>query len=684
MKRLLAAFAALLVAAPAFGQAQTSYIPFTKTHQDSTKLHVAWIEDDFGLQNNTDALQKNYMRQYHEQLGNFKEMLIKGGVEVHTYTYSFFNSQGANTNTKWRDMGLPRSQGGGGYGVAFMPGWYGVAASSGSLQRAVRDYSRYWRACSTSVQLIHFGFPNAMTWTDGYGVRDSSLGHGCSGGGGEIAYNTNTPTYRFPRVSATGDTFPLRSQVFRLSAPSTSYFPPNTNPVRLFSYGAQTDSTWAANDTLVIAWKMRSTTQGHSLSTTPTAYFVVGGQSNTGNTSHARSAAPVAWALISRFVRLPTIPQVFALNHVGLFGGTHIYRGTRVASYASNTSPWLWPRPGAIDSQLVDMRRNYNVRHITIGTQADSAAAAWALGYSKNVAGGPAITWSLHFHTSDSSSALASIHSRSWDAQNDSIYNADRSFRRVAFRLNAYNPSPYKRYGIYQTIVKSDSIFRANGATPANYMQPGNNFMMGPNAISANDWPTTPDSNAVAGRDSTFEAFAQAGKTLFCGSGYEGVQVGARASAGNWEWNPLPEETYTTASGKQLRFSQYYPISSLGIVTFGATNGALTTNPGSTATAITTIGTSTAQLFGIYATVPIAPVAFGYGQTTNSQGVNSVTGRSRGRESHATFWGNENHGFYIEYQAMKWNVFMPIKALESIAGHELIEWATPEMAWSRY
>lgn len=659
--RNLLVLAALLLATPVFAQGPGNYLPFTKTHQDSTRLHVAWIEDDFGWMNSTEANRNGVLRDYAQQLVNLRDMLRKGGIEVHTYTYSFFEAN----PIKWANLGVRRSIGGGGYAVAFLPGWYGQTGS-GALARPIagpRGLSRYFRACSTSAQIIHFAMPVSMPFGESLvATPDSSLGHLMRAGAGvqTLAPSSNPGApQRLPRVaSSPGDTFVV-SRAYGMCAYTNR--PTGASLIRLFNVGAQASSdtvSTAADDSMWIAYRVRYTTQGHALVANPYADFVMGGESPTGNTPINNFVTGVAWALISRHVKLAAIPSVLSLNDYSSFG-----------SYTNNS--YKWPRATYLDTVLTDMRGTFNVQNIVIGVNPDSAVAYWnQFGYSTNK-NHSHIQWGLHWHNKDSLTAFSTIHGRSTE---NSTASQLINIRRVANRYEPGNASAYLRYGIYQTIVKSDSLLKAQGVRTSRYMQPGNDVTV-PGYWANNDWPSSPNATAVAGRDSMFQAFAAAGKTLIAGSTFTGTAVGARASASSYVWSTLPEETYTCANGAQIRFSQYVGASS----NFGG-------GPINTGTALNLVSSRTTAIMGFVSSVPLDRIAFGYGQTTNAAGQTWIggNGRVRGWESHAQYFTNENNGFEIEYQLLKWCVLRPIKALNALAGHTLLEWTTPEEAWSRY
>lgn len=667
MRRLVPILASLLICGSASAQNRTDYLPFTMTHQDSTRLHVAWIEDDLGWINSTSANRSGAARDYAQQLVNLRDMLRKGGIEVHVYSYSFFGSQQyGDSIPKWANLGNSRSSGGGGYAVAFCPGWYGQKGS-GSLLRYIKTYTRYWRACSTSAQIIHFAMPVSMAYDDNPGaVPDSALGNLIAASSGVqtlTASSSPGAPQRQPRVaSSPGDTFFIARAYGMI--PQTNR-PPGGTLVRLFNVGAQQSEdtvATATTDTLWIAYRVRYANQGHARTPNPYTDFIMGGESPTGANPINNFVTPVAWALMSRHVRLPAIPAVLSFNDYTSFG-------------SNPNNSYRWPRATYLDTVFTDLRATFGVQNMVVGVNPDSAALFYwrDYGYQSNKHH-PHIRWGLHWHNKDSTTVYATAHGRS---NENSTASQLINIRRVANRYNPGNASLYLRYGIRQTIALSDSLLRAAGVQTVNYFQPGNDITV-PTYWQNNDWPISPNATAVAGRDSMFQAFAAAGKTLIAGSPFTGTSLGARASASSYVWSTLPEETYTCANGAQIRFSQYIGVSS----SFGG-------GPLSIAGALNSANSRTTAMMGLVGSVP-APVdsriAYGYGQTTNTAGQHWIggNGRVRGWESHAQFFTNENNGIEMEYQILKWCVLRPVKALNAIAGHTVLEWSTPEVAFGRY
>lgn len=680
MKRVFPALFLLALASPAQAIAPGTYYEFTRTASTDTRRHIAIVEDDYAQRLFTTAGKADaQMIDRVGQLGNLIDMLEKGGIEVHRYTYSQFHNDVARTGHRvpmWEKLGQPRASGGGGYAVALLPFWPGRIDLAGA-PRFARDFRRYFRACSTSAQLVHLIEPElgGMPHADfGAGSDDSTLGSHVNSGA-VLAWTTSN-NY-LARVTATGDTLfghrlPMAKSTFNAA------FPAGMQLVRVFSTAndAIGDSViTTANDTLLLAYRVRWNVQGHALTPNPYAEFVLGGEGG-GLISTTYPSTAVLWATLRRHLTFPSVPAVFSLGAYGSLGPTPYFWQSRGGPWsAQNPAQSRMARGGFMDSLFKSWRANYHLDHMVVAGEPDSAKAFWA--YDPSAAAilkmNDWTTWSLQYHNSDSLTRMASTFGYTYPYDSLGILGTQAQARFVANRFNPGNATAALRYGLAQRIAAGDSAWRSLGLAPSSFVLPGTGRLI-PGSW-ARDYRGT---LAITPAESLFTTLHATGKvylatSAFGSSGSTSLAGNSANSATGVTWGLMTDEVYTTAAGKKVHVTQY------GLISASISGGPLPLNTMRLVTQY--MPAVMLGLIGRRHETGRPPTLWG-GTGTNQR---CYPGRVRAFGAHPQFLGNDPQGWNGDSYAIETGLFKPLKALEYIAGgNRLVDWTTPEVAWSRY
>lgn len=664
------------------GNVATGYQPFTLTPNTATNLHVAWVEDD----SLADALDGASQVDRTFVFGNIKRMLQSQGIEVHTYTYSQFQNWPVTANAgnfgqtgagasggaaAWQNLGMDRASdgtGGGGYAVVIMPYWSAWSGGQGHTGGKGILSKAYFFACSTSAHIIHFGNGSSAV----HNLQDNDVAGKQFGAcqGAWLQLQTNGSTVRLqmgPRVNSNlSDT--LFSNILAAHKRAGALATGISQVVGYFRMPSQTDSVIAANDTIAAACKVYCTNQGNARTASPYADYVFGSD---GSQSIFVGQGDLLWAIISKWVNTKPIKLAMSWNDYAEFGNNPIFPG-RPGSWTTANSEtngnFAWPRASYLDSVVADLRTNYGVSKIVVGSSGDSVknlvgsfnATPAATNYMGNLTNwNGVVRWGAHFHTgADSTTQARNPFGRG-------VSNFDTTGANVSSRITGQ---------LCRAIIRrSDSLFHTLGVQTSGFMLPGNDALV---PVGWNDYsnsnlcPAESLFSAIAGVGHNYVANFVTGSTDFVSPS---SVVRLTASNTNSRWPIFADETYRTNGGSTIQFMGYDVVSS---------NAGSSTKPDSiaplrTAGMLNYIQRMSNEYFGMYCPRygACSPIVL-QGSTSATLARPSV-GRVRVLGWHATFLGNGGPGWYSDYYAQKL-ILGRIKALEDIAGRHLIEWAWPE------
>lgn len=698
MRRLWTALALLLIPSMAMAFGNADYLPFSKTAASANNLHVAWVIDDTTAAVMGDNYDQAMIDQQNMLVG-LRDQLEAAGIEIHNYTYSQFR---ANMRL-WHDLGLPRASGGGGYALAFMPAWHNKASYRGLYGSA------FFRADSCSAHIIHYGGTSngipGTAWVDNAGTPSNMFGAIFLAALGEtsMGVTNNVMDSVLVVASAPQDSFFYQVNLLCEIVTNSNRPPGISKVVRIFRSQFQADSLMPGTNgdfTMRYAYRVYTTNQGISATANPYVDFVIGESSN--HSGHELQVSFIAWALVSRWVTLPTVKMAMVWTNYGLFGANPFYI-SRPNNYGgsgpANLANISWPRATYIDSVFKDLRVTYHVDKMTVTTQMDSLKALIASQPSYGICKAwNWVRWSQNWGSYDSLTQARSPNGVMASSSGDTSGYQIALSRRVGHAFNPGNVTPALRFGVPQSFFYMDSVYRTIGLTGAlsNFYCPvdvANNMNLMP--LGVFDYPGAPGATAAAGfvcpADSFFTGLADAGR--FWVAGYFGTPSGGQVndataptrgySAGR-QWNLLPWEDYVLKDGRVVHLMQ--------VGGFGLSGQGTPGTPASPAIFGDTYkilsGTATrsqALWMGLWTRrFQTNNPAVAYGQTVVPSADDAYQSwgggvwRTRVVQLPIRGLGNVPQGWYHDYYAYQANFLKAIKACEDIAGHRLVEWVYPE------
>ena len=719
MRAALLAILLAFVASPCWAYGNFEYYPFTKTPSESTKVHVMIVVDDTTISVDTKAQNDAAIYDEYAQFMGFRGALTRAGIEWHVYTYRQLTA-----NMKlWHDAGLPRSQGGGGYAVALMPYW-----QNHNFYRGVHG-APFFRGDSTSIHIIHYGGTSpsgsGRVWQDG--DANQNLMFGSCNTEGTMA-NLRVPTVTGTRwdstvvVGTTADTF-FYSRISWIKARGTLRPLGVSKVVRLFRMAdgtpAQTDSlspTTYNDDQLHIAYRVWYTNPSpYGGLATPYVDFVLGADNNSGYTSNTAS---VLWALTSRWVRLPAVKVAMIGVNYGLFGSNPRWPSRPAVYNAGNRANWAWPRASYCDSVMRDLYNRFGVKKVVIATQPDSLAWLFANypAYETAARSWTWAEWSVKWgNPQDSLSRFRCPSGIAWST--DSTYGVGFESRRVANRFDPTNATAAIRFGIPQSFYYQDSVLASLGLKnnkvycPVDQRHPNRSATVWLVGGAARDYPGPGTHTAAADfatpAESLFVGMANAGRMYIVDtlmpdpggvqySNPQGFEFPRPLQTGNqgYRWSIIPDQNYVTHDGRKIRLLASHGENQMSVGTLG--------DPVASGPADFTHGVYEGVIDNqrtISALLGLTSVRFGmlstafydgetdallYGGPANEgyRAWDPGMGRARIYTFNFQYIGNVPHGWHDDYyQHFVIRCLQSIHALEvGIAGHQLIEWVSPQEA----
>jgi hypothetical protein len=320
-----------------------------------------------------------------------------------------------------------------------------------------------------------------------------------------------------------------------------------------------------------------------------------------------------------------------------------------------------------MDSTAARWASTYGTR-ITFSGQADSML----MFYNGTTTFG-AQTWlkrgnpfALHVHSRDSANVYGNPFGQGASNDTGTIVR----YRVVAFRRDPSNASVMLRYGIYNRIVQSDSLMRANGFRTSPWIDHAQNAWMPPNFNGGSG-------ATLLTADSVMQAFGEAGK--FFQRGYQDNQS-TRNTLGSSDGSSqltriqaYPDERYTYRSGTDGRVKSVYNVGTTAITSSGS--NAYT--PGEMRM---TAQVALPEALGIRCS-PIKTLvpAYTWGESSAPAQGARFLGLSRVRViyNHPKYFENNLLGYPADVNLMESAIFEPLETLGHLAGRPIHRWVDP-------
>lgn len=710
MRVLTSALAALMLVSGVAHALDSGYYAFSKTHKDSTRLHVMWVLDDYAVRNNSAAnVNLAALDALYQGVETMKRRLEDLGLEVHVYTFT----QLQGDLRLWRFAGSPRINAGlaapgdgGGYGVAFLPQWWLEGSNTTARLRASAPNGgpealrRYILPDSTTTHAVFFGGGGHLWRENNAAVHsDSALGLPTNATAGPLFLSVNpystaiesaisplAPTvFGSPADTLWGSYYPyMRSTLTGFAALSEHQFVKYMKHPRGTQSADSVFAPGAAADTLLIGWKLKSSATGK------TTDFVIGGDgAMTG--SGRKANLDVAWAVLSRYVRVPTVKVAMEIADWFEWGYNPRFRYTRTDPSVRVSAPgvvsrysWLGnyhqPRPSFMADTVFALLAQYNVRKKVLGTTGDSLkwymdnSPAWNT-MLRRWAADPNIRVFFHDHDKPDTLALplaGTFGVGQWaaDTGHAGSYGVPYSIQRSPFMVR-------------RLLNRNDSLVKALGFTSDKFLLLGADRFMPMGAFDYTNPRLCPAESLMASlvacgyRYVTNFALGEINSAGIAAKrsvqGYEGRVQNAALGLGH-RWPLYGSEVYRPVSGGEVRFEMYNAIFA---------SDSVYTGPFMLTSLVASAQDLTYGMLGLYnySARNIEPATF-YGQTTGT-GFDRPWGAGRVRVFgwHTEFvQAQPEVGFSPELYAVL-AVLKRIRALEAIAGHPLLEWVFPTEAF---
>lgn len=709
MKKLTIAIALLLW--PSLASAYLGgYATFTKTLQTDTKHHAMIVYCD-SLPNSKDLSDI----ENGEIINGLTWMLERAGIEVHVYS---FRQLQANKSL-WRFAGNTRCCGGlvgdgGGYAVAIVLNMYPDNQTWGG-----KTFSPYFNGDSTTTHVIEIGGQIPHYFREA-GSAAAQIGHGILGGNNAAVnhYTAGTAYFDSMVVVADGSASP---DTLNYDTINSATVEGPTRPtgvlsmVRLLRAANQPDSLCPAawdGDWVKGVYRVYWGANPYNGASSAYVDYVF----NFGNSANnSESCMYFVWALASRWIQLPTIKLALVMQGLAQFGNDPFWP-SRPPNYGgsspANLANWAYPRSDYVDAIRQDLRTRYHVGVVTWTTQPDSCAwlmanySDWAAKIRSWAATGdrfsPAwCSWdslgTMRSPTGDVSVNYADTTVANWDTPSTL---SGKASRRVGHRIDPTNAIVAQKWGMVQSFAVGDSFLNALGLPICKAYIPLQLGSAG--VIYGNDMPVGPFDYGninLCPAETTMVAYADAKRywiieneqqnTSLAG-GANGPPAPCRLQNKGQRWAMFPDEEYTTADGRKIRFLSALMLAGNIMGTTGnpATPGpfAIAAAGGGSQIPDGVINRNIALAMGFTSwRAGIAQIPTAYGRTTIQPGNSGNpswggVGRVRVIVCPIRFVGNQPMGWYQEYWLWKTVLFGNLKVLEDLAGHPLIEWVTPEQA----